>query len=237
MSLLTDADIEKLIIDEKNWTDKNKLYIFPSDRDKCLTPVGYDVRVGKQYASAIDANLYENLKKGDDVVIKPGDTILITTLEFIGMPQDKSISAFITSKVTVVSKGISHISTNIDPDWKGNLLIALHNPSHSTVILKCGDPFCTLNFIKNESPATRDCGKEPGRTDVLLQQFIKIVRLAKEKKSKKESRQYWIRFSLKACVILLFCALGYFIFKNTIGFIAMTSLGVGIASNFSWPQK
>jgi len=233
---LADTDLLKLVEYEPNWTDKNRLYISPSHPD-CLTPVGYDVRVGRQYASAIDGELHEELKDSDDVIIKPGDVVLITTLEYVGMPQNRSISALITSRVSIVSKGLSHISTNIDPDWKGKLLIALHNPSRNTVTLKCGERLCTLNFFKNETEATKDCEKEPGRTDVLLNQFVSSVKLAKAKKSKRETRRYWLRFGLKAIIILLCCALGWVIFKNSIGFVAMTSLGVGIASNISWPKK
>jgi deoxycytidine triphosphate deaminase len=151
VGLLTDTDLKKLIISDPNWLDKDKLHIFPYS-EECLTPVGYDLRVGSQYASSIDAKLY-SLNADNKVVIKPGDTVLITTLEDIGMPQNRKISAFITSKVSKVSKGLSHISTNIDPDWKGHLLIALHNPSRNIVSLDHGEAFCTVNFIENKSAA------------------------------------------------------------------------------------
>ena len=77
MGLLTDTDLRKLIIADQNWSDKDKLHIFPYS-EECLTPVGYDLRVGPQYASSVDAELY-SLNSDDKVVIKPGDTVLITT--------------------------------------------------------------------------------------------------------------------------------------------------------------
>jgi len=235
MGLLTDTDLTNLITDEKNWLDKNKLHIFPYDPD-CLTPVGYDVRVGPQYASSIDAKLY-SLTPDDKVLIKPGDIVLITTLEDIGMPQNRTISAFITSKVSKVSKGLSHISTNIDPDWKGPLLIALHNPSRNTVSLSYGEAFCTINFIENKTPACKDCGKEPGRSDILLQQFLRDVTTVRKQAEATFNTKYRLTLSYKAVTIVIFSWSGYHYFGLTPGFPAMVALGVGLSNFVSFPKK
>jgi deoxycytidine triphosphate deaminase len=235
MGLLTDTDLTNLIEDGKNWSDKDKLHIFPYDPE-CLTPIGYDLRIGPQYASSIDAELY-SINTDDKVIIKPGDTVLITTLEDIGMPQDRTISAFITSKVSKVSKGLSHISTNIDPDWKGPLLIALHNPSRNTVSLSYGEAFCTINFIENKSPATMDCGKEPGRSDILLKQFLKDVKEARKKAEATFNKKHKRSLIYKATVIVLFSFVGYLLLGLTPGFPAMVALGVALSNFISLPQK
>lgn len=235
MGILTDTDLTNLITDEKNWSDKNKLHIFPYDPES-LTPIGYDLRVGPQYGSSIDAKLY-SLDPDDKVIIKPGDTVLITTLEDIGMPQDRTISAFITSKVSKVSRGLSHISTNIDPDWKGPLLIALHNPSLNTVCLNYGEAFCTINFIENKSPATMDCGKEPGRSDILLKQFLKNVTEARKQAEAKFNKKYRLSIIYKAIIIVLFSLAGYSFWGLTPGFPAMVALGVALSNFILFPQK
>jgi deoxycytidine triphosphate deaminase len=235
MSLLTDTDLRTGTCIEKDWSDKNKIHIFPYE-EECLTPVGYDVRVGNRYASAIDAKLY-SLAKGDKVVVKPQDTVLITTLETIEMPINRKVSAFITSKVSKVSKGLSHISTNIDPDWRGNLLIAIHNPSTRTVSLDHGEAFCTLNFILNNSPSTKDCGKEPGRSDVLLSGFVEDVKQSRDREEKQAKAQSIKNGILKAILIVVPAAVGYYLFQSTSGFIAMTALGVGLAGNISWGKR
>ena len=100
MSLFTDTDLRTAMCTDKEWSDKDRIHIFPYE-EECLTPVGYDVRVGNQYASAIEAKLYR-LAQNDKVVIKPRDTVLITTLENIEMPVSRKVSAFITSKVSKV---------------------------------------------------------------------------------------------------------------------------------------
>lgn len=235
MCLLTDTDLTNLITSEKDWSDKHRLHIYPFDAE-CLTPVGYDVRVGPQYASSIDAELYE-LKPNDQVIIKPGDTVLITTLEDIGMPQNRTISAFITSKVSKVSKGLSHVSTNIDPDWKGNLLIALHNPSRNTVFLKYGEAFCTVNFIENKSPSSKDCGKEPGRSDILLKQFLKDVKEARAKELYIRQSTHRRILIYKIVIIATSGLVGYGLFRSTPGFIAMSALGIALSNVISMPKK
>lgn len=235
MSLLTDTDIKKILCTDNVRVGKNKIHIYPYE-EECLTPVGYDVRIGNRYVSAIDARLYD-MNENDQVTIKPGDTVLITTLEKVDMPDDRSISAFITSKVSIVAKGLSHISTNIDPDWKGNLLIAIHNPSCGKVILNHGDSLCTLNFIENKSPSTKECGKDSGRTDILLNQFVTNARESHTLEQSKIRKQHRRSLILKISTIIFFGVLGYFLFENTTGFVAMTAAGIALANYISWPRK
>jgi deoxycytidine triphosphate deaminase len=174
MSLLTDTDLKSIICSDQEWTDKNKIYIYPF-AEKNLTPVGYDLSVGDSYASAYKPGSID-IKEGDRVTIKSGDTVLITTLEKIGMPQNRTVSALVLSKVSKVSKGLSHISTTIDPDWKGELLVAIHNSSRSSVSISFGEPFCTVVFFENKSPATKDCGKDKRRPDILVNEWTEVVR-------------------------------------------------------------
>ena len=88
MSLLTDTDIRRIMCNDVDWPDKSRLHIHPFD-EVCLTPVGYDLRVGWQYASAMDAQVH-SLKLGEFIDVRPGDTVLISTLEDVGMPAKSS---------------------------------------------------------------------------------------------------------------------------------------------------
>jgi len=126
MALLTDTSIREILCKSPQSQSSNELLINPFDEDS-LTPVGYDLRVGNLYSSKRGETY--NINTDEFVEIFPGDTVLIRTLENISMPKDKSISAIILSKVSKVSKGLSHISTTIDADWSGYLLIAINNHS------------------------------------------------------------------------------------------------------------
>ena len=242
MSLLTDTDIRAKLSNDKHWQDRqSKLHIYPYS-EECLTPVGYDLRVGEQYASSIDAEMYDLAADGE-VQIRPGDVVLIRTMETIDMPEDLSLSAFITSKVSKVSKGLSHISTNVDPDWQGNLLIAIHNPSLNTIVLPYGEPFCTINFVQNVSASTKTSGKPPGRTDILLREFVDSLKKAKHKRDEtqqlvkmKAKRRRRTVLIAKVLVVVGAAAAGFHFFQNSPGFIACTAIGVGLASLMPTPE-
>ncbi|MCX5964280.1 MAG: hypothetical protein NT070_14395 [Cyanobacteria bacterium] len=59
----------------------------------------------------------------------------------------KKISGTYHSKVALVSKGLSHIGTTLDPEYVGCSLIAIHNHSNQDVSLTPEiDTFATLVF-------------------------------------------------------------------------------------------
>lgn len=220
MSLLTDTDIKELICTDEVWEDQNeKIHIHPF-AEESLTPIGYDLRVGNLYSSASNAGPFK-LKENDSIIIEPRDTALITTLETVDMPKDRYISALILSKVSQVSKGLSHISTTIDPDWNGHLLIAVHNNSKNKIELNFGDAFCTVVFFENKSPSTKNCNKYPGRLDVFINEWSSKARKAKSK----ERFKIWI----SPGIIFLSVALGYYLFGNNSGFIATVAAGVALS--------
>lgn len=180
MAILTDTDLMDILNRDKTRINKNDtLQIYPYD-EEYMTPIGYDLRVGEEYSSALKGGVFP-LKEGEKITLEPNDTVLITTLESIGMPQNKSISGFIVSKVSKVSKGLSHVSTTVDPDWEGPLLIALHNHSIDKVELEYGEPFCTVVFLENKSCATKDCCKIPGRKEILVNDWKESIQKAKKK--------------------------------------------------------
>ncbi|NJO75703.1 MAG: hypothetical protein HC833_19210 [Leptolyngbyaceae cyanobacterium RM1_406_9] len=153
MSVLTDSDIERIrCVDEGEWDqDSSKLLIQEFATD-CLNPMGYDLRVGGFYKTFISKPNLVTIEDGEQVVIKPRDIALISTFEKIRMPKDGSVSALIMSRVTQVSRGLSHISTKVDPGWaEGELLIPVQNISRENINLLYQEKFCTVVFFKNES--------------------------------------------------------------------------------------
>jgi len=219
MSLLTDTDLKNIICSESNWTDRNKLHIHPFFED-CLTPVGYDLRIGSPYSSALKGGTFK-IKEDEKIAISPGDTVLITTLEKVGMPKNRTVSALIVSKVSKVSKGLSHVSTTIDPDWEGNLLITIHNHSRENVNLNFAEPFCTTVFFENKSPSTKDCEKAAGRLDIFLNEWVNVTQ--------KVQRKSIVKGLVPIAIIAIMGGLGYLIFGNNPGFVAMTAIGVGLS--------
>lgn len=70
------------------------------------------------------------------ILVKPKDTVLIVSNEFICLPPN--VSGYVTSRVSNVVRGFGHISTTVDPNWNGALLIALSNPSNHPIKVQVG---------------------------------------------------------------------------------------------------
>ena len=217
MSVLTDTDLEQLL---SHTESAGSLAISPYDK-KCLTPVGYDLRVGETYTTSDARQVQKDLKDGETITLRPGRTALISTLEHVRMPEDRRITGLIESKVSQVSKGLSHVSTTVDPDWRGHLLIAIHNHAIEKVELAYGETFCTLVFLENTSPSTLDSDKQPGRLDIFLNQF--------QEKSIKAQRTQNIRDLIPPAIVIAIAAAAYPVFGNSSGFIAAVSVGIVIS--------
>ncbi len=79
------------------------------------------------------------------VLVKPHDTVLIISNEFVCVPN--YMSGYVTSRVSNVVSGFGHICTTIDPNWKGALLIGLSNPTNRTIQIDVGT---SNRFYNNE---------------------------------------------------------------------------------------
>lgn len=104
----------------------------------------------------------------DIITIPPHDSVLVETEEVIHV-SDK-IAGTYHSKVGLVSKGIGHIGTTLDPNWCGNSLIALHNTSGDPIDIKVGDTFVSLifSYVKTEAKTDGLNGSNSsGRLDAL----------------------------------------------------------------------
>ena len=157
MSYLTDVDIKKLL--------GRDIVIEPYTPDS-LTPIGYDFTVG-DFAFSLETGL---LKLADGkYVLPPKNTVQILTTESLWV--SSRIAGTFHSKVSLVSKGLSHISTTLDPGWYGPLLITVRNNMDKGFPIKVGSPFVTLIFARVLSPTKSPHFKPEFRKDILLSQM------------------------------------------------------------------
>ena len=162
MSILTDTDILRL--------KDREIIIEPFDSGS-LTPVGYDLSVGDFVVSLTRGVLSPN-PETHEYKIKPKEIILILSKEYLWV--SGRIAGTIHSKVSLASKGFSHISTTLDPEWKGKLLISLTNLSNDELILRSDQSYATVVFYTTKSQATKKSGKPHGRFDLLLELINRI---------------------------------------------------------------
>lgn len=209
---MTDTDIKTILTtNEDEWKGdvKTEKLLIKGFEKKSLTPVGYDLRVGELYLRmSSKVKDWNKLQDDSHLVILPDEMVAIETEELIGMPQNKKYSGILVSKVTVSEKGLSHISTSLDPDYQGKLIITLSNVSRRKITLGRNQPFCTMILFGNKSPATGDCGKSFHEHLVRLLEDWKVV----GKQLRKKTICFWI-IKISIPTIPLFSALyvNYFI--------------------------
>jgi len=129
--------------------------------ERRLSPIGYDFSVG-DWAFSLKKKREFDIKAQGRVVVEPGDTVIIETLE--SMTLSREFGATIHSMVSLLTEGgISHISTTIDPTHSGKLLIQFHNQSFAPVVLAYKRSFCTVCFYHMDSPATMNTPHKTSR--------------------------------------------------------------------------
>ena len=138
------------------------------------------------------------------VYIEPRDTALVLSREYIQLPA--YISGNVYSRVSTVSAGLGHISTTIDPLWRGALLIAISNPSSKPIKLMLRDQMAdsiplatvTLQYLNTSvSPKIIHNTHQPARVD-LLEKYLYDV---------SESKNRWV--FLKKAIYRFFHAKDY----------------------------
>lgn len=121
-------------------------------------------------------------EKGDEhrfyIMVKAKDTVLVVSHEFVSVPAN--IAGYVVSRVSKVSDGFGHVSTSIDPNWTGALLIGLSNPTNKAIKVYVGgrreastkgDALATLSFhylnTSNEQAELPDPDFKGMRLDLL----------------------------------------------------------------------
>lgn len=121
-STLSNIDIEQAI-------ESGDIFITPYNRLQ-LQPSGYNLTPTRFFYSTKKKRLLPVHETEEEtyVIIDKNDTVLVRTRETIVV--SPRLSGAFYSKVKVVSQGFGHVSTTLDPEWEGQLLISLNNPTN-----------------------------------------------------------------------------------------------------------
>lgn len=235
---LTDATIERMLsttslsgfqesVTLGSWNrSDDTLLIFPFKKKPNLTPLGYDLTVGQHYLSMTQKTRF-TLAPQAPLVIQPRDTVLISTEEYIGLPKNRSLLGLIESKVSLVSKGLSPISTTLDPDWEGHLLVAVTNHQTDPITLMRGEAFCTAMFATTTERATQSCNRPPGRDDIIRETLEKWLQDAKQ--AELTLFQQLLLPIIQIAIVIVAGVIGLVVFGPTEGFSGVIAIGVAIA--------
>lgn len=91
----------------------------------------------------------------------------------------KNIGGTFHSKVSLVTQGLGHVSTTLDPGWEGQILVPMNNPTNKSIKVVIGKKipseygkydyrtFITLLLYKSISPSTVCSDNKPNRYELL----------------------------------------------------------------------
>ncbi|MCI6996752.1 MAG: hypothetical protein MR936_08150 [Eubacterium sp.] len=174
------------------------LKIYPFE-EKNLTGIGYNIST-TNFAFSINQGLLlrvfrDTSEQGYEhyVKIPPNDTILMFSKE--SLETDNEIAGTFHSKVSRVCQGLGHICTTLDPTWKGQLIIAINNPTNKEIRFDLdkhsGNILTMLIYKLDQSVSGPDIhDNNKGRCDLLLSHFTKQKRLWWRKKDKLELEEF-----------------------------------------------
>jgi deoxycytidine triphosphate deaminase len=166
MSVYSNKDIEKTV-NEKN------IAIHPLNKDS-ITPLGYDISIGEIITLSSDSG-NKLVKANGKIEIPPKSLNIVVAKEFIWL--SKNVVGTLHSRGTLAVKGIFTNSTNVDPNFSGQMVMSLCNLSSKPVYLEEESHFITLIFHSALTPTLDSTGaKKTARVLAdLLQEYPDLI--------------------------------------------------------------
>ncbi len=165
--------------DLKYYLEKRWILIDPLN-DDTVRENGVDLRVGGQiarfkrtdrvYTVGEDLSDFYEVETGKEFVIYPGEHVLLTTEEYVKLPND--IMAFVNLRSSFARLGLFIPPTIVDAGFEGQVTIEVIGSSFP-VKIKEGTRFVHLIFAKTLTPVENPYrGKYQGQRGVTLPKFV-----------------------------------------------------------------
>lgn len=157
MPVLTGGKLRELI-------ENGSLFIDPLYPDT-VRENGLDLRIGREYAVYAHENavvspcdydvdgarkLY-NVVRSDRIAVPPRNFVLLTTEEYVKMPND--VVGLANLRSTLARYGLVIPPTVVDAGFEGNITIEVVNESPNTIVLRPGLRFLHLILVRAEGAA------------------------------------------------------------------------------------
>jgi dCTP deaminase len=137
--ILSDKDILKYL-------ENKELIIDPFNKDS-LQSSGYDLRFGGEYI--LDGNRFER----GILELPPKKYGILSTLEKIGL---KNLIGDIKLRSSFCREGLIGSFGWVDPGWMGVLSLSVFNSGENSVIIRKGERFAQITFIKLSSEVEKE---------------------------------------------------------------------------------
>jgi deoxycytidine triphosphate deaminase len=106
------------------------------------------------------AKFHEDSKTQEEIEIKPGEYLLISTIEQINTPKD--LMPMVYPRSSLFRAGLLLLVTKTDPGYRGTLTMGLRNLSEFPVKLQMGARVCNIVFYQIEGEGVEYRGQHQG---------------------------------------------------------------------------
>lgn len=165
--------------DLKYYLEKGWIKIMPL-REDSVRENGVDLRIGEEIArlkktdkvfdSSSKIDDFYKIERGKEFIVEPYEHVLLTTEEYISLPND--VMAFVNLRSSFARLGLFIPPTIVDAGFQGQLTIELIG-SAFPVKLKAGERFIHLIFARTLTPVEHPySGKYQNQKGVTLPRFI-----------------------------------------------------------------
>lgn len=104
------------------------------------------------------------------IILEPHDHVIAYTSEAIHL--SNKVAGICTSLVSNCKLGINPISTNVDPNYTGFLLIILHNITNKTIELPLGHPIVSIQLFYLSTPVRTTSTQISANHEALLREAL-----------------------------------------------------------------
>lgn len=119
---------------------------------------------------AWDVQSKKSVVDGKKINIPAKGTVSIFTREAVWV--SRRIGGSYHPRVSLVAKGLSNISTTLDPQWYGLSLVTVTNYSEKPITIRVGEAFVSVMFYYLKTPATKGIIDNQASRPDLYSKFI-----------------------------------------------------------------
>lgn len=144
----------------------NNLPILFDDFDiEKLQTANYDLRLGKDYYVTTDKYPGDLEKSGDTVVIDPGEFGILTTYEYVYVPND--LFGLISLKYSYKKLGLINISGfHVDPGYCGIIIFSVYNSGPKSIVLRYKEPVFMIMYNTLNEPVIKGYPPDKGYKNI-----------------------------------------------------------------------
>lgn len=114
----------------------------------------------KGVKTKVVAKYNKRARKQVDVVIKPDEYLLVSTVESLNTPTD--LMPVVFPRTSLFRTGLLLLNSKTDPGYKGTLTMGLKNLSEFDVKFQMGARICNIVFVKIEGQTVSYRGQHQG---------------------------------------------------------------------------